>query len=191
MKLGNGGQGIMALLGALLIGLGIVNAGTSVVIHSIIGTAVLFILGVILLIVKELYSAGYTAGKVGLSDKAQAWIVFISFIFIAVGGISIPAGFGNEYGLDLILMVLGALGLAFKEWATGNITINDLGLTDNQQGFVVMLSSILVGIGGVMSAGNVGGNPFFGFIVAVIGAIGMAIKEFIGTYQPQPQPQKS
>jgi len=81
--------------------------------------------------------------------------------------------------------LIGTLGLAFKEWATGSITISDLGLTDQQQSFLVFLSSLLVGIGGMMSVGDVGGNIWYGFILSIIGAIGLGIKEFFGTYEPK------
>jgi hypothetical protein len=109
---------------------------------------------------------------------------------IAIGGISVPAGLGTD--VAIILVLLGSLGLAFKEWATGSITINDLGLTDEQQSFLVFLSSLLVGIGGMMSATDVGGNLWYGFILAIIGAIGLGMKEFFGTYETQAQPaQKS
>jgi hypothetical protein len=138
---------------------------------------------VIILAVKELISEGYTPGKIGLSDKAQAWLVFGSFILIAIGGISVPAGLGTD--VAIILVLVGSLGLAFKEWATGSITISDLGLTDEQQSFLVFLSSLLVGIGGMMSAGGVGGNLWYGFILAIIGAIGLGMKEFFGTYEPK------
>jgi len=176
MKLGNIGQGVISFLGVLLIGLGIINAGTPIVIHSAIAIAIMLFLGIVLLVIKELISVGYTAGKIGLSDKAQAWIVFFSFILIVIGGISIPAGLGTD--IALIFVLLGSLGVAFKEWATGSITIKDLGLTDGQQSFLVFLSSLLISIGGLISVSN----PYWLFI-AVIGAIGMGIKEFMGTYQ--------
>jgi hypothetical protein len=182
-SIGNGWQAFVALVGSLLIGLGIVNAGTNFVTQSLAGTVIMFVLGVIILAVKELISEGYTAGKIGLSDKAQAWIVFGSFILIAIGGISVPAGLGTD--VAIILVLLGSLGLAFKEWATGSITISDLGLTDEQQSFLVFLSSLLVGIGGMMSATDVGGNLWYGLIVSIIGAIGLGMKEFFGTYEEQ------
>jgi len=189
-SIGNGWQAFVALVGSLLIGLGIVNAGTHFVTNSLAGTVIMFILGVIILAVKELISEGYTPGKIGLSDKAQAWLVFGSFILIAIGGISVPAGLGTD--VAIILVLLGSLGLAFKEWATGSITISDLGLTDEQQSFLVLLSSLLVGIGGMMSATDVGGNLWYGLIVSIIGAIGLGMKEFFGTYEAQTQPtQKS
>jgi len=180
-SISNGWQAFVALVGSLLIGLGIVNAGTHFVTHSLAGTVIMFVLGVIILAVKELISEGYTPGKIGLSDKAQAWLVFGSFILIAIGGVSVPAGLGTD--VAIILVLLGSLGLAFKEWATGSITISDLGLTDQQQSFLVLLSSLLVGIGGMMSAADVGGNLWYGLIVSIIGAIGLGMKEFFGTYQ--------
>jgi len=180
-SISNGWQAFVALVGSLLIGLGIVNAGTHFVTHSLAGTVIMFVLGVIILAVKELISEGYTPGKIGLSDKAQAWLVFGSFILIAVGGVSVPAGLGTD--VAIILVLIGSLGLAFKEWATGSITISDLGLTDEQQSFLVLLSSLLVGIGGMMSATDVGGNLWYGLIVSIIGAIGLGMKEFFGTYQ--------
>ena len=189
-SIGNGWQAFVALVGSLLIGLGIVNAGTHFVTNSLAGTVIMFVLGIIILAIKELISEGYTPGKIGLSDKAQAWLVFGSFILIAIGGISVPAGLGTD--VAIILVLLGSLGLAFKEWATGSITISDLGLTDEQQSFLVLLSSLLVGIGGMMSATDVGGNLWYGLIVSIIGAIGLGMKEFFGTYEAQAQPtQKS
>jgi hypothetical protein len=187
-SISNGWQAFVALVGSLLIGLGIVNAGTHFVTNSLAGTVIMFVLGVIILAVKELISEGYTPGKIGLSDKAQAWIVFGSFILIAIGGVSVPAGLGTD--VAIILVLVGSLGLAFKEWATGSIAISDLGLTDEQQSFLVLLSSLLVGIGGMMSATNVGGNLWYGLIVSIIGAIGLGMKEFFGTYEAQPA-QKS
>jgi len=182
-SISNGWQAFVAFVGSLLIGLGIVNAGTHFVTHSLAGTVIMFVLGMIVLALKELISEGYTAGKIGLSDKAQAWLVFGSFILIAIAGISVPAGLGTD--IAIILALIGTLGLAFKEWATGSITISDLGLTDQQQSFLVFLSSLLVGIGGMMSVGDVGGNIWYGFILSIIGAIGLGIKEFFGTYEPK------
>jgi hypothetical protein len=37
----------------------------------------------------------------------------------------------------------------------------------------------------MMSASDVGGNLWYGLIVSIIGAIGLGMKEFFGTYEPK------
>lgn len=57
-----------------------------------------------------------------------------------------------------------------------------MGLTDSQQGALVLVSMILIVIGGVSVP--LGVNLYVGLVLAIIGAIGMAIKEWLGTSSP-------
>lgn len=54
-----------------------------------------------------------------LTDKQQAYMVFVSQILIALGAVSIPAG--SPPVLTLILFISGALGMAIKE-ALGSVS---------------------------------------------------------------------
>jgi len=54
-----------------------------------------------------------TRGSFGLTDGQQAWIVLGSAILIAVGGVSVPAGFPTW--VSLFFSLIGAAGFAVKE----------------------------------------------------------------------------
>lgn len=48
-----------------------------------------------------------------LTDKQQAWVTFISTVFVALGAYSVPAN--EPVVVSAVLFLLGALGFALKE----------------------------------------------------------------------------
>lgn len=61
-----------------------------------------------------------------------------------------------------------------------------MALSDNQQAVFTLISMILVAIGAVVIPAGM--PPYFGLVIMLSGAIGMAIKEWLGSSTPIPIP---
>jgi hypothetical protein len=58
----------------------------------------------------------------GLTDREQAIVVLISGLLLALGAITIPSDIPYHVYVGIVVALLGAIGLALKEWAGGAIT---------------------------------------------------------------------
>jgi hypothetical protein len=58
----------------------------------------------------------------GLTDREQAFLMLISGLLLALGAIVIPSDLPYHETIGIALALLGAVGLALKEWAGGAIS---------------------------------------------------------------------
>jgi hypothetical protein len=131
----------------------------------------------------------------GISNTAQAYLMLISLILIGIGAMvaavpsQIPQPLNAYIGFALIL--IGAIGAAIKEWLGTLPTPSTTGLSNSAQAAFMLAAFILVGLGTMVAAvpSQIPSplNVYIGFALVIAGAIGAAIKEWLGTL-PTPTP---
>ena len=115
-----------------------------------------------------------TTGK--LSDQVQSVLVLASFLLIALGGL---ASMYVGMTIGIILGIAGIFGIAIKQALGSSSTPIPTGLTNQAQALVTLVSITTFAIGTV--AVPIGAPFYIGVALQVIGAVGLALKEWVGT----------
>lgn len=135
------------------------------------------------------------ASQPGLSNTAQAYIMLLSLILIGLGGLvaAVPSQIPqplNAY-IGFVLILAGAIGAAIKEWLGANPTPSITGISNAAQAAIMLISLILIGLGAMVATipSEIPSplNEYIGFALIVFGAIGAALKEWLGIIQPASQ----
>jgi len=103
----------------------------------------------------------------------HTYLVITGFVLIAIAGVNIP-----DANLKSILVILGVIGglliFAFEPDAVG--------LSNSQQALLSTISMILIVVGGISLSS---GLPwYYSVIISLIGAVGIGIKEALGSLPP-------
>ena len=118
-----------------------------------------------------------TLSKFTLSNSAQSVIVFVGLLLVAVGGLE--ASYGGNTMIGEVLAILGIFGIAIKDSIPASSAVAT-GLTNAQQSLLTIIGISTFAVGSV--AVPLGAPMYIGLALQVSGAVGLAIKEWLGTW---------
>jgi hypothetical protein len=112
-----------------------------------------------------------------LSDKAQSAIVLVSLVLMAVGALT--TNYGNST-IGVILGIVGIFGMGIKQALGSASSPIPTGLTNAQQALVTLMGIAFYTAGSVVAP--LGAPIYISLALQIIGAVGLAIKEWLGTW---------
>jgi hypothetical protein len=123
------------------------------------------------------------------STGARVYLVLLALILIAVGGVSVatppPTLTGVAQVVSVVLIIFGAIGLGM----TAAFGTSVSGLTNTQQAYLLVISIVATSVGGMNTtvfAISASSLWILQLALSILGVIGLAIKEALGTIPPPP-----
>ena len=111
---------------------------------------------------------------------ARSFLALVGVISLAVGAVDfVGYGVAANSTAGSVFAVVGLLGLVL----TAVFGTTDVGLSNTQQSYLSGISAALIALGSISATAHtiISANPTVGLTLAVLGAIGFAIKEAAGS----------